>query len=106
MCGTRAKMNGQNANAIPAAAAPIVNIAMQLRPDERMRGRVIGTLTSFAYAAGPLGYLTAGGLLTWLGVQGTLLLLAAVVLGAVALTAFRPALRDFDALRLEVATHD
>ncbi len=55
---------------------PIVNIAMQERTPERLRGRVLGLLTSVAYAAGPAGYLLAGPLIETVGLRIAFLLLA------------------------------
>lgn len=76
--------------------APLVNLAMQTRTPEHLRGRVVGVLTSSEYAAGPLGYLLAGPLVEWLGVRGAFLVLAVAVL-AVALAAVRvQSLRAFD----------
>ncbi len=66
---------------------PIVNIAMQERTPERLRGRVLGLLTSVAYAAGPAGYLLAGPLIEAVGLRAAFLLLAgglvAVAVGAI-----------------------
>ena len=42
---------------------PILNLAMQVLSPEHMRGRVIGVVTSAAYAAGPLGLAVAGPLI-------------------------------------------
>lgn len=58
---------------------PIANVAMQARTPERLRGRVIGVMSSLAYAAGPLGYLLAGPLIDRLGLRTTFLLLAALI---------------------------
>ena len=48
---------------------PIANCAMQTRSPEHMRGRVVGVMTSTAYAAGPLGFLLAGPLIDQVGVR-------------------------------------
>ncbi len=75
---------------------PIINVVMQERSPERMRGRVLGVFTSSAYAAGPLGLLLAGPLVDHLGVQGAFMVLALALtvlgLGTIAL----PGLRDID----------
>ena len=78
---------------------PIANWAMQTRSPEHMRGRVVGVMTSTAYAAGPLGYLLAGPLIDRLGVRTTFFALAipVVVVAAVCLTL--PVLRELDADR-------
>lgn len=58
---------------------PIANVAMQARTPERLRGRVIGVMTSLAYAAGPLGYLLAGPLIDRIGLRPAFLILAAAI---------------------------
>ena len=60
---------------------PIMNLVMQVRTPERLRGRVIGVVTSIGYAAGPLGYLVAGPLIDLIGLRPAFL----VVVGAVVL---------------------
>ena len=70
---------------------PIVNHAMQTRTPERLRGRVTGAMSSFAYAAGPLGYLLVGPLIDQLGLQAVFFIIAGlVVLLAVATVLTRP----------------
>lgn len=76
---------------------PLVNYAMQTRTPERLRARVVGLMTSIAYAAGPLGYLAAGPLVEWLGVRPTLLLLAALYLLVTFATVPSRPLRELDA---------
>ncbi len=75
---------------------PIVNVVMQERSPEAMRGRVLGVFTSSAYAAGPLGLLLVGPLVDRLGVQGAFMVLALaltfVSIAAIAL----PGLKDLD----------
>lgn len=72
---------------------PIVNLAMQNRTPERLRGRVVGLLGASAYAAGPVGYLLAGPLIDTVGVRATFLglsvALAVVAVAGVFLTALR-----------------
>ncbi|GAA4479587.1 MFS transporter [Rhodococcus olei] len=75
---------------------PIANHAMQTHSPEHMRGRVVGVMTSTAYAAGPLGYLLAGPLIDAVGLQTTFFVLA-VPVGVIAAVCFAlPALRDLD----------
>ncbi len=66
---------------------PIANIAMQERTPERLRGRVLGLLTSVAYAAGPAGYLLAGPLIEAVGLRAAFLVFAgglvAVAVGSI-----------------------
>jgi MFS family permease len=77
---------------------PVVNIAMQTRSPEHMRGRIVGVITSTEYAAGPFGYLLVGAATERFGVQPTFLAIATAVL-VVALVglAVRP-LRELDTL--------
>lgn len=78
---------------------PIANWAMQTRSPEHMRGRVVGVMTSTAYAAGPLGYLLAGPLIDRLGVRTTFFVLAAPVVVVAAVCLALPVLRELDADR-------
>lgn len=55
---------------------PLINIAMQERTPEALRGRVVGVITSVGFAAGPAGYLLAGPLVELIGVQAAFALLA------------------------------
>lgn len=83
---------------------PLVNIAMQTRSPEHMRGRVVGIITSAEYAAGPFGYLIVGAATERFGVQPTFLAVGATVLAvAVAALAVRP-LDELD--RLPEPTED
>lgn len=75
---------------------PIANYAMQTRSPERMRGRVVGVMTSTAYAAGPLGYLIAGPMIDRWGIQVTFFTLAVPVVVIGALSFALPALRELD----------
>ncbi len=52
---------------------PIINVVMQERSPSRLRGRVVGLITSAEYVAGPIGYAIAGPLieLTSLGTAFT-----------------------------------
>ncbi|MGB0099177.1 MAG: MFS transporter [Nocardioides sp.] len=78
---------------------PILDLAMQVRTPEPMRGRVIGVITSATYAAGPIGLLLAGPAIDGWGVATASLVFAAGVL-VVALLALLPrTLRELDDLR-------
>jgi MFS family permease len=59
---------------------PVVNLAAQTRTPPGLRGRVIGVLVAAEYAAGPVGYLTAGPAVDAFGVRPTFLGLAVAVL--------------------------
>lgn len=67
---------------------PIANVVMVERSPSRLRGRVVGVLTSLAYAAGPVGLLATGPLVDRLGVETTFVLLAVALL-AVCVAAFK-----------------
>jgi MFS family permease len=77
---------------------PIVNLAMQARTPEVMRGRVMGIITSTEYAAGPLGYLVVGAATARFGVEPTFLAVAVVVLGVALLSLAVRSLRELDDL--------
>jgi MFS family permease len=59
---------------------PLLNYAMQTRTPERLRGRVMGTITSLGYAAGSLGFLVIGPLVEGVGLQATFVGLAVALL--------------------------
>lgn len=48
---------------------PLLNHAMQVRTPDRLRGRVVGTMTAATMAAGPVGYLAVGALVESVGVE-------------------------------------
>jgi MFS family permease len=75
---------------------PIANYAMQTRSPEHMRGRVVGVMTSTAYAAGPLGYMLAGPLIDAAGLTATAIALAVPVCVIAAVCVALPALRELD----------
>lgn len=77
---------------------PLVNLALQTRSPERMRGRVVGIITSAEYAAGPFGYLVVGAATERFGVQPTFLAIGvAIMVVALATLAVR-SLRELDDL--------
>ena len=63
-----------------------MNLAMQARSPEAVRGRVVGILTSVGFAAGPAGSLLVGPLVDAVGVGSAFLAVAALLM-AVALCA-------------------
>jgi MFS family permease len=77
---------------------PISNLAMQVLTPEQLRGRVVGVITSSAYAAGPLGLLLAGPLVEWQGVERAALIFAALTILAAVAGFFLPGLRRLDNL--------
>jgi MFS family permease len=84
---------GFAAGALYGPINPIVNIAMQERTPEALRGRIVGLITSATYAAGPAGYLLAGPLINAIGLQAAFLLFAAglvaVAVGSIAVGALQ-----------------
>ncbi|MFC9516499.1 MFS transporter [Nocardiaceae bacterium NPDC056970] len=78
---------------------PIANWAMQTRSPEHLRGRVVGVMTSTAYAAGPLGYMLAGPLIDQIGISATFFVLAVPVVAVAAVCFALPVLRELDADR-------
>ncbi|MCA1008832.1 MFS transporter [Rhodococcus hoagii] len=78
---------------------PIANWAMQTRSPEHLRGRVVGVMTSTAYAAGPLGYMLAGPLIDQIGISATFFVLAVPVVVVAAVCFALPVLRELDADR-------
>ncbi|GIH08446.1 putative drug antiporter protein precursor [Rhizocola hellebori] len=75
---------------------PLANYAMQQRSPERLRGRVVGLMSSSAYAAGPAGFLLAGPLVQGIGVKPAFVMLAAAFLAIALLTTALPVLRELD----------
>ena len=59
---------------------PIYLYVMQTRAPDHLRGRVVGVMTSLAYAAGPLGLLMAGPLTDSVGLRATFMALALPIL--------------------------
>jgi MFS family permease len=76
---------------------PILNLVMQVLTPERLRGRVIGVVTSVTYAAGPLGLLAAGPLIDAFDVRTTAFAFAATLVAA-SFLGFLPSLRQLDDL--------
>ena len=75
---------------------PIYNSVMQTRTPEQMRGRVVGVMTSMAYAAGPVGFMIAGPLVDAFGLRVAFLALALPVLAIALACPWVPALRELD----------
>lgn len=76
--------------------APIYRYVIQTKSPPRLRGRVVGVMTSLAYAAGPLGFMLAGPLTDATGLQITFLVLALPMI-AIGLVSLRlTALRELD----------
>ncbi|WP_059017343.1 MFS transporter [Mycobacterium sp. M26] len=75
---------------------PIYNSVMQTRTPENMRGRVVGVMTSMAYAAGPVGFMLAGPLVDAFGLKVTFLALAVPILIVGLACPWVPALKELD----------
>jgi MFS family permease len=83
---------------------PIVNVAMQEQTPDHLLGRVIGLLTSSAYALTPLGYLVGGWLFSVFGAGATLLILGVALTLISAGCALSRGLRLLDAPAPEPAS--
>jgi H+ antiporter protein len=76
--------------------APIYNYVMQSKSPPQLRGRVVGAMTSLAYAAGPMGFMLAGPLTDAAGLRMTFLVLA-IPMTAIGLVSLRlSSLRELD----------
>lgn len=75
---------------------PIYNYVIQTRAPHHLRGRVIGVMTSLAFAAGPLGLLLAGPLTDATGLHITFLALALPIVCTGLIAVRLPVLRELD----------
>lgn len=75
---------------------PIYNSVMQTRTPAQLRGRVVGVMTSMAYAAGPVGFMLAGPLVDTFGLTAAFLGLAVPILVIALVCPWLPALRELD----------
>lgn len=75
---------------------PIYNSVMQTRTPQELRGRVVGVMTSMAYAAGPVGFMLAGPLVDRFGLTVAFLALAVPILAIGLVCPWIPALRELD----------
>jgi H+ antiporter protein len=75
---------------------PIYNSVMQTRTPPALRGRVLGVMTSMAYAAGPVGFMLAGPLVDRFGLTAAFLALAVPITVLAAFCPWIPALRELD----------
>ena len=75
---------------------PLVNLAMQTRSPEHMRGRIVGVMTATEYAAGPFGFLLVGAATERLGVGSTFVAIGVASLGIAALGLAVTTLRQLD----------
>jgi MFS family permease len=77
---------------------PILNLAMQTRSPEHMRGRVVGIISSSEYAAGPVGYLVVGAATERFGVRTTFMVVAVVILAVAVAGLLVRSLQELDDL--------
>ena len=75
---------------------PIYNYVMQTRAPHHLRGRVVGVMTSLAYAAGPVGLAAGRSAGRRAGLQGTFLALAVPMLVIGLVASGLPSLRELD----------
>lgn len=75
---------------------PIINLALQRRTPETMRGRAMGVVTAMAYGAYPIGYVLAGVLVEAYGVRATLAAFAAAAVLLALLASLAPGLKRLD----------
>ena len=75
---------------------PIYNSVMQTRTPDRLRGRVVGVMTSMAYAAGPVGFMIAGPLVDRFGLTAAFLSLAVPIVVIASVCPWIAALRELD----------
>jgi len=75
---------------------PIYNSVMQTRAPDHLRGRVVGVMTSMAYAAGPVGFMIAGPLVDRFGLTAAFLALAVPIVLIALVCPWIPALRELD----------
>lgn len=80
---------------------PIINLALQRRTPESMRGRAMGVVTALAYGAYPIGYVLAGVLVEAYGVVATLAVFAAASVLLALLGSAAPSLKRLDELPLK-----
>jgi len=75
---------------------PISNVTVQEITPERLRGRVVGVMTSTAYAAGPVGFLVVGPVVDSAGVGAAFLAAAGLLVILAVGSALSPSLRGLD----------
>lgn len=76
--------------------APIYNYVVQTRAPHYLRGRVVGVMTSLAFAAGPLGLRLAGPLTDAAGLRAAFLALALPIVVTGLVCVGLPSLRELD----------
>lgn len=77
-----------------APSNPLIDTILQERVPPEMRARVFGTTTAGAYIGIPIGSVLGGFLVTWIGIQNTLLAMGALYLVTTLSLLVNPALRE------------
>ncbi len=75
---------------------PMMRTVMQERLPAEMRARVFGTMIAGSLAGIPLGTLLSGYVVTWFGLQATILVMGALYLVATLSLLVNPALRGME----------
>ncbi|MCZ3385701.1 MAG: MFS transporter [Actinomycetia bacterium] len=75
---------------------PIINLALQRRTPENMRGRAMGVVTALAYGIYPIGYVLAGILVEAFGVPAALGAFAVAAILLALLASVAPSLKRLD----------
>lgn len=75
---------------------PIINLALQRRTPESMRGRAMGVVTALAYGIYPIGYVLAGILVEAYGVPTALAVFAVAAVLLAMLASVAPSLKRLD----------
>ncbi len=79
-----------------APSNPLIDTILQERVAPEMRARVFGTTTAGAYIGIPIGAVLGGFLVTWIGIQSTLLAMGALYLVTTLSLLVNPALQKMD----------
>lgn len=85
------------AGLLSAAVNPVLNVVVQERVPDEMRGRVLSAVFALAYAAYPVGYAAGGFTIKWWGETATLAWMGGATLLVAAWGLVTPALRGLDA---------
>jgi predicted MFS family arabinose efflux permease len=82
---------------------PIYNYVMQTKSPPEMRGRVVGAMTTFSFAAGPVGLVIGGPLADAFGLKVTFLVLAIPMFALAVLSVWLRPLHELDSREAAVA---
>lgn len=79
-----------------APSNPLIDTILQERVSPEMRARVFGTTTAGAYIGIPIGAVLGGFLVTWIGIQSTLLAMGALYIVTTLSLLVNPALKEME----------